>query len=102
MEAELNNLLAKCPEYISAAHERNFWDYSLFNIKKEGNQWTYEIQVPLINLTTFTIYKVSPFPVFPNPNNGSIFIVDIPEDSSVVLSNDDKYFIDKVYKKRCT
>ena len=101
-EVELNNMLTKFPDFRSAAHDRNFWDYSLFNIKKEGDQWTYEIQVPLTNLPTFTMYKVSPFPVFPIGSSTSSFTVDIPVDSSVILSNDDKYFIDKVYKERCT
>ena len=101
-EAELNNLLTRVAPFKSAAWNRNFWDYSLFNIIKNGDQWTYEIQVPLTSLPTFTIYRISPFPVFPTPNNGSAYTVNIPDDSSVVLSDDDKYFIDKVYKERCT
>ena len=101
-EAELAAILAKFTDYTSATRYKNFWDYSLFSIKKEGNQWVYKIQVPLTNLPPFTVYKVSPFPVFPIPNNGSAFTVDIPEDSSVVLSNNGKYFIDKVYVEKCS
>ena len=101
-EAELRNLLLSQPDHLLATGDQNFWDYSLFSIRKTGNQWAYEIQVPLTNLPTFTIYRVSPFPVFPLNNNGSAYIVDIPEDNTVILSNDDKYFIDKVYTERCT
>ena len=69
---------------------------------KKGNEWTYVVQVPLTNLPTFTIYKVSPFPVFPEPNNGSALVVDIPTDAQVILAADDKYFIDKIDRERCT
>ena len=101
-EAELQTLLMTEQDQTLATGNRNFWDYSLFSIKRNNNAWIYEIQVPLTNLPTFTSYTISPFPVYPIPNNGSAYTVDIPEDSSVILSNDDKYFIDKIYKERCT
>ena len=101
-EAELRTLLMTEQDQTLATGNRNFWDYSLFNIKRNNNAWIYEIQVPLTNLPTFTSYTISPFPVYPISNNGSAYTVDIPEDSSVILSNDDKYFIDKIYKERCT
>ena len=100
-EAELKNLLSRNTEQTLATGERNFWDYSLFNIIKLGNKWTYEIQIPLTNLPMFTVYKLAPFPVFPIPNNGTALTVDIPTDSTVILSSDDKYFIDKI-DRECT
>ena len=94
--------LGKEKDHTLATGERNFWDYSLFNIIKSGDKWIYEIQIPMTDLPMFTIYKMAPFPVFPIPNNGTAFTVDIPVDVTVILSADDKYFIDSLNQEKCT
>ena len=99
---DLNYISRSNTGYTLATGARNLWDYSLFYMNKKGLEWTYTIQVPLTNLPMFTIYNIAPFPVFPQPYAGIALIVHIPTDSSVILSEDDKYFIDKIDREKCT
>ena len=100
-EKELNNILSHEPDFRLATGRRNFWHYSLFNIIKENNEWIYEIQVPLTNIPTFSIYKISPFPIFPKPQKGPPLIIDIQPDTIITLSKDDKYFMDNINPEQC-
>ena len=100
-ERELNNLLSHEPDYRVATGKRNLWDYSLFNLIKQGDEWIYETQVPLTNLPPFSIYKISPFPVFPKSNNGPALTVNIEPNTIVTLSKDDKYFVDNINPETC-
>ena len=88
-EAELNNILLHIPEHRIASGNRNLWDYSLFRLHKNDSEWTYEIQIPLTNLPTFSIYKLSPFPVFPEPYSKPALIVDLNPETTITLSSDD-------------
>ena len=101
-EAELRFTARTHPGHKLATGNRNLWDYSLFNMQKSPNEWTYSVQIPLTNLPMFTIYKVSPFPVFPRSSNTTALIVNIPPNTDVILSEDDKYFIDKIDRELCT
>ena len=100
-EKELNNILSHEPDYRLATGRRNLWHYSLFNIIKKNNEWIYEIQVPLTNIPTFSIYKISPFPIFPKPLKSPPLIIDIQPDTIITLSKDDKYFMDNINPEQC-
>ena len=103
--SELDDLLVpirRNTQYELATGSRNLWDYSIFNMIKEGSNWTYRIQIPLTSLPLFTLSKLSPFPVFPTPYSGQALVVDIPDDSRVTLADNEKYFIDKLDHETCS
>ena len=101
-ERELRLLTNSMSGYQLATGDRNLWDYPLFSMTKSGLDWTYSIHIPLTNLPFFTNYKISPFPVFPQPNPFTAFQVEIDTNTNVILATNEKYFIDKIDKETCS